>query len=451
MNKLLVVFSLLMLFQMINAQSSDDALLSVLKERVGIGKVNQSIVIAIIDEKETKFTSFGKTNQNVDSPDSDENTVFEIGSITKAFTGILLAEAVKRGEVKLNDSVSKHLPSTIKVPSRNGKEITLLDLATHTSGLPRLPSNFAPKDYLNPYADYTVQNMYDFLSNYELPRDIGKEYEYSNLGMGLLGYILSLKAGTTYENLIKTRILLPLELFDTTITLFPAQKTRIAQGFDINGEKTPLWDLGTLAGSGALRSTAKDMAKFVKYLLDLEKSSLLEVFNESEKTQFTVNPQTKIGLGWHILQQNPDKEIIWHNGGTGGFSSFLAFSKTEKRGVVVLSNSAENIDDIGLYILDSSNPLKKFKPDFAVSETLLEEYSGKYELAPNVVFTISTEEGKLYAQITNQQRFRIFAEAENKFYYKVVTAKLTFNRDADGKIESLTLTQNGEHIAKRIK
>lgn len=447
MKKFVIVFLLLIVVQMINAQSNEE-LFNVLKERVEVAKVNQSIVVAEIDEKGTKFTSFGKTDQG--STNSNENTVFEIGSITKAFTGILLAEALKRGEVNLDDPISKHLPSTVKIPTRNNKEITLLDLATHTSGLPRLPSNFAPKDFQNPYADYTVQNMYDFLSSYELPRDIGEKYEYSNLGMGLLGHILSLKAKTNYENLVKTRILLPLELFDTTITLTPNQKERLAQGFDISGEKTPLWDLSTFAGSGALRSTAKDLAKFVKYLLNLEKSSLNDVFNESENVRFTVDPKTKLGLGWHILQSKPEQEIIWHNGGTGGFSSFLAFNKTEKRGVVVLSNSAQDADDIGLNILDKSNPLKKFNPDFAVEEKLLEEYSGRYELAPNVVFNISTEDGKLYAQITNQQRFRVFAESANKFYYKVVQAKLTFNRGADGTIESLTLIQNGEHIAKRL-
>src|SRR5207244_7748295 len=129
----------------------------------------------------------------------DQAAVFEIGSITKTFTASILADMVDHGEVRLDDPVAKYLPPSVRVPSRNGKQITLLDLATQSSGLPRMPSNFTPKDSLNPYADYTVQQMYAFLSSYALTRDVGAEYEYSNLGVGLLGHALALKAGTSYE------------------------------------------------------------------------------------------------------------------------------------------------------------------------------------------------------------------------------------------------------------
>lgn len=441
----------LFVFQTVNGQAANDEILQILRERVETGRTNQSIVVGVIDEKGVKFTSLGKVSQKPNAPNADENTVFEIGSITKVFTGTLLAEAVKRGEVKLDDPIAKYLPSTVKVPARGGREITLLDLATHTSGLPRMPTNFAPKNLQNPYADYTVEQMYDFLSKYELPRDIGSKSEYSNLGMGLLGHILSLRAGMSYENLVKTRILLPLDLKDTTITLFPAQKTRLAQGYDINGEESSLWDLPTLAGAGALRSTAKDMARFAAYNLGLEKSSLLDVFNSAHQPQRDFGAQLKIGLSWLNQPSKPEKMIVWHNGATGGFVGFIGFIKSEKRGVVILSNSGEGVDDIGLHLLDPTSPLRKIPPFVNVSENLLDEYAGTYELVPNVLFTITSEDGKLYAQITNQARYRVFAESENKFYYKIVRAKLTFNRGADGKIESLTLSQNGDQIAKKIK
>src|SRR5208283_4407870 len=117
----------------------------------------------------------------------DGDTVFEIGSITKVFTALLLADMAQRGEVALTDPVSKYLPKGVKMPGRNGHAIMLQDLATHTSGLPRLPSNMKPKDFMNPYADYTPELLYQFLSSYELPRDPGSKWEYSNLGAGLLG------------------------------------------------------------------------------------------------------------------------------------------------------------------------------------------------------------------------------------------------------------------------
>ncbi len=447
--KTLILIILLFTFHMANAQT-DKEIADVLRERVEVGKTNQSIVVGLIDEKGTRFTSYGITNKTTAAKNSDENTVFEIGSITKAFTGTLLAEAVKRGEVKLDDSISKFLPSTVKTPTRNGREITLLDLATHTSALPRLPGNFAPKDNQNPYADYTVEQMYDFLSKYTLTRDIGAQYEYSNLGMGLLGHILSLRAKMSYENLVKTRILKPLGMNDTTITLSPALKSRTAQGFDENDEASALWDLPALAGAGALRSTAKDMAKFVAANLNLTKTNLADVFGTAHKPQRDAGAKMKIGLGWHILTGSTG-EIIWHNGGTGGFRSFVGFNPTQKLGIVVLTNSAESSDDIGFHFLDAQIPLKKVKPIVAVGEKVLDEYVGSYELAPNVVFTVTRQADKLFAELTGQPRFRVFAETENKFYYKVVNAQLTFNRGADGKIESLTLHQGGDRIARKIK
>ena len=139
----------------------------------------------------------------------DGDTVFEIGSVTKVFTGLLLAEAVSRNELKLKDPISRFLPASVKVPERNGRQITLLDLATHTSALPRLPDNLVPKDAENPYADYTVEQMYAFLRDFKPTRDIGSEYEYSNFGAGLLGHVLALQAGMNYEALVRDRICRP--------------------------------------------------------------------------------------------------------------------------------------------------------------------------------------------------------------------------------------------------
>ncbi len=444
---LLVVF--ISAFYPVNAQSGKQ-ISDILIERVDVGQTNQSIVVGIIDEKGTRFTSYGKIDKINAAKNSDENTVFEIGSITKVFTGILLAQAVKRGEVNLNDPISKFLPKTVKTPTRNGKEITLLDLATHTSALPRLPDNLAPKDMRNPYADYTVEQMYDFLSKYTLTRDIGAVYEYSNLGVGLLGHILSLRTKMSYEDLVKKRILKPLGMKDTTITLSSALRSRTAQGFTENGEAASLWDLPTLAGAGALRSTAKDMAKFVAANLNLTKTNLAEAFVIAQKPQRDAGAKMKIGLNWHILPGSTG-EIIWHNGGTGGFRSFVGFSPTQKRGVVILTNSTESVDDIGVHFLDAQVPLKKVKPYIAVNETLLDEYVGSYELAPNFVFTITRQADRLFAQLTGQPNFRVYATSEKDFYYKVVNAQLTFNRGADGKIESLTLHQGGDQIARKIK
>ena len=422
----------------------------VLRERVAVGKTNQSIVVALIDEKRTRFTGYGKTAQTTDAENADENTVFEIGSVTKVFTGTLLAEAVRRGEVALDDPISKYLPKTVKTPLREGKEITLLDLATHSSGLPGLPTNFAPKDAGNPYSDYTVAQMYEFLSNYQLTRDIGTKYEYSNFGMGLLGHVLSLRAGMNYEDLVKTRILKPLKMNDTIITLSPRLKSRMAQGFDESGDAVSNWDIPTLAGAGALRSTAKDMAKFIGANLNLRKSGLESAFAEAHKERRSAGGKMKIGLAWHILP-NASGDIVWHNGGTGGFRSFAGFSGTRKKGIVVLTNTSESVDDIGFNFLDPTIALRKVKPFVGVAEQVLEAYVGTYQFAPNVFLTVTRNSDRLFAQLTGQSRLRVFASADNEFYYRAVDARLTFNRGADGETESLTLHQNGEQTARRVK
>jgi serine-type D-Ala-D-Ala carboxypeptidase/endopeptidase len=157
---------------------------------------------------------------------------------------------------------AKYLPASVKVPERDGRQISLVDLATHTSGLPRMPANFRPKDPANPYADYTDEQLYSFLSSYDLIRDIGLKFEYSNLGFGLLGQGLARRAGTGYETLVETRICEPLGMKSTRITLSPDMERRFAAGHSADLVTVSRWDIPSLAGAGALRSTANDLLIF---------------------------------------------------------------------------------------------------------------------------------------------------------------------------------------------
>src|SRR5687768_4364969 len=171
----------------------DSTVRRILADRLASGR-GMGFVLAVVERgKAPRYYSTGTAG--VAGVRLDSTTVFEIGSITKVFTSALLADMVQRGEVKLDDPISKYLPKAVRVPVRKGKEITLIDLATQSSGLPRLPSNLKPASVANPYADYTVANLYEFLSGYTLTRDIGSQYEYSNLGVGLLGHVLSLRGG----------------------------------------------------------------------------------------------------------------------------------------------------------------------------------------------------------------------------------------------------------------
>jgi CubicO group peptidase (beta-lactamase class C family) len=440
------------------ALPSDSEIEAILRERIDIGKQSVGIVVGLVDEKGPRIIRYGKVSRDSDRT-VDGDTVFEIGSATKVFTGLLLADAVERGEMKLDDPISKYMPSSVKVPTRNGRQITLLDLATHTSGLPRLPDNLVPKDANNPYADYTVEQLYAFLSGYTLIRDIGATYEYSNLGVGLLGHILALRAGTNYEALVLERICRPLGMTNTLITLTPELRSRLATGYNKAGKPVADFDMPTLAGAGALRSTANDLLKFVAANLGLTKSDLWPAMQLAQAPRREASspamPDTQIGLCWHVSNKS-GTEVIWHNGETMGYHSFIGFDQKNRRGVVVLSNEAHFIDDIGFHLLEPKYPLAHFEPAkervaIHLEPNVLDRYIGQYELTPTVFFNLRRDGTKLMAQLTGQSFLEIFPESETNFFYKRVNAQITFNTDASGKVQSLVLHQNGiDQTAKKI-
>ncbi len=424
----------------------DSVIRRILQERVATKRA-VGIVVGVLDHGQKKLFVEG----TADAPGValDGNTVFEIGSITKVFTASLLADMVARGEVRLDDPVAKYLPPSVHVPSRNGKQITLLDLATQSSGLPRMPSNFNPKDQNNPYADYSVDQMYAFLSGYRLPRDIGAQYEYSNLGVGLLGHALSLRAGKSYEALVTERILKPLGMNDTRITLDGASKAHLARGHGVTGEAVANWDLPTLAGAGALRSTANDLFKFLAANLDTSSKPLGSVLATTHFARRDVDGgQMKIGLNWHILNAF-DRPLVWHNGGTGGYRTFIGMDAPRQRGVIVLSNQSVAPDDIGFHILDVRAPMTpapKVRKEIAVDPAVIQGYVGVYQLAPNFALTITREGNSLYGQATGQPKIQLFAELPTEFFLKEVDAQITFETDPAGKTTRLILHQGGMNI-----
>lgn len=313
------------------------------------------IVIALVDANGTRIFARGVCQDGGAEVNAD--SLFEIGSVTKAFTALLLQEMADSGEVSLDDPISKYLPSEVTTPTRHGRAITLLDLATQTSGLPRLPDNLLPKQIDNPYADYTVPDLWAFLSHYELPRDIGQKYEYSNLGVGLLGHLLSRRAGTNYEALVVRRICDPLEMQSTRITLTAELRSRLALGHNASGMPVANWDIPTLAGAGALRSTANDLAKFLAAQMGLTHSALTKAMKETQQPRQATGPYGRIGLIWQLDTLH---RTVWHNGATGGYHSYIGFKSDGQRGVVVLANSSNNVDDLGQFLLGDRAELRAF-------------------------------------------------------------------------------------------
>jgi hypothetical protein len=332
------------------------------------------------------------------------------------------------------------------MPGDNHKKITLKHLTTHTSGLPRMPNNFTPEDQNNPYADYSIDQMLDFLKSHKLTREIGEKYEYSNYGVGLLGYLLSRIAGKPYEELLISRIAKPLGLKDTQISISGERKNRLATGHNAGNEAVSNWDIPALAGAGAIRSTMNDMLDFIAAVMEPENTPFSKAIKLTQSDWIeTGSPDLQIGMGWHKLKKE-ENHIIWHNGGTGGYHSFMGFDPANKMAVAVLSNSMNAIEDIGYHILDPDSPLQKLSPpreEKEISTEVYKDYVGEYELAPQVILTITTRDGKLYTQVTGQQSFQIFPESESKFFLKVVDAQITFERNTDGKVDHLILHQGG--------
>lgn len=431
---------------------SDTAIRQILAQRVDIDRQSRGIVVGVIDARGRRVIAHGVIG--VGGKPVDGRTLFEIGSVTKALTGLLLADMARRGEVRLEDPVADHLPPGTVVPTRNGKAITLIDLATHTSGLPRLPTNMAMKDPLNPYADYTEAQLDAFLRDYALPRDIGATYEYSNLGVGLLGRALAYRAGGDYETVLRKRVLAPLRMTDTAIALSPGQAARFSSGHNAALEVTPHWDLPSLAGAGALRSTADDLLKLLAAELGYADTPLQSAMADQLVPRRPAGGGVEVALGWHVWS-TPDGDIVSHNGGTMGFQSFVGFNRKTGLGVVVLSNAAGSmgVDDIGLHLM-AGRPLKtapKTRVAVPLPAAAFDKLVGRYAMAPGVVMTIRRDGERMIGQLTGQPSVEIFAESPTTFFFKVVDAQLTFTVDAEGRGTAVTLHQNGQNTtAQRL-
>lgn len=319
------------------------------QDELRVGKP-QALAVGIVIGDQRTFFGFGQLSQTEPNPPTAATT-FEIASVTKTLTGLLLAEMVERGEVRLSDPAQGLLPAAVKLPTYEGKEITLVDLATHTSGLPRLPVGFKPQDLSNPYQDLTLASLYESLQKTTLKESPGTTYAYSNLGFGLLGHVLALRTGETYESLLRERICDPLGMTDTRIVLTESQQSRLARPHS-RGKAVPLWDIPTLAGCGAVRSTTDDLLTYLMAHWQKEESPLTRGMERAmRKRRVAGSSSMSIGLGWHILSENT-LDIVWHNGQTGGTRSYVAMLPEREVGVVVLSNStAPPVEDIGKGIL----------------------------------------------------------------------------------------------------
>ncbi len=313
---------------------------------------NIGLIIGVARENETAVWGFGHRSIN-DSQPPDGDTLFELASVGKTFTSLLMADMYLSGRIDLNDSLQKHLPNEVTVPSSNGRAITLLDLVTHTSGLPSLPPNFVFGEPLNPYKHYSTAKMFSDLGGIQLSRQPGSRYEYSNLGFGLLGEALAQREQISYEQLVIDRICTPLGMKRTRMTLTKELSENLAEPHN-GGLPVPIWEDTTMPGAGSFLSTANDMLRYLTLfqnpLPDTSPQLVLAALETKIKRRASNSSARSMGLAWHIDSENAH-DIIWHNGGAGGSCSYTAFTTAPSCSVIVLTNSSNPVDGLGRKIL----------------------------------------------------------------------------------------------------
>jgi serine-type D-Ala-D-Ala carboxypeptidase/endopeptidase len=342
-----------------------DKLKETIQSLVNNNKTNAAIVVGLVDPNGTQFYSYGNMS-NANPITVDKDTIFAIGSITKVFTTILLADMVNSGLVNLDDPIEKYFPPSVKAPTYNGQKITLENLATHTSGLPEFPgshcvSNFNGTDdedsiqarlfFIECDKNYTFDQLYQDLSNTTLTSEPGLKFEYSTFGISLLGHILALKSGISYDRLLEEKILNVLGMNSTSIVLSDAQKSRLAIGH-LNGQELPFWNTSRpIAPAGGLHSSVADMLKFASANLGLIDTKINTAMKESHiiihdsrlGKAFSNNYTAYVSLGW-IIATDFGIQIVEHNGETAdGYNSFIALNTSKERGIVIIA-SASSID-----------------------------------------------------------------------------------------------------------
>lgn len=313
---------------------------------------NTQLSFAIIKDGTTKFYGVKRENDTIFTVDNHDN-VFEIGSISKVFTATLLADLVVTNQLGLDDNINDYL----EWPLKGDVKITFKQLSNHTSGLPRVPTNLLPDsvDLQNPYKDYDERKLKQYITqDLQLNQNPGQKSEYSNLGVGLLGFILSEIDSTSYENLLQTKICTKYDMASTT-TYRSRIMNKLVRGLDADGNQTSNWDLNVLMGAGGILSSVADLSKFAQ--AQFKDSN--QVLALTRKPTFTLQAnKADMGLGWAIIRNQHGIRFI-HSGGTGGYRSNIVLDIANKNGVIILSNisaghkNSMNIDNLGTRLMET--------------------------------------------------------------------------------------------------
>lgn len=410
-------------------KSSSSPIEALIKERID-KKYNVGIVVAVVEPNATQFYSCGKVSKTDDAAAVNEKTVFPIASITKVFTTLLLADDIVQGLARLNDPANNFLPNSAKLPNYEGFEITLEDLATHTSGLP----SFGKVE------SYTEKELYQTLHQAKLSVAPGSHYTYSDI-IGLLGDIVANLSHTPYEVLLQEKILQPLLMQNTALVPFPKQQEVV--GYNAADVAGLPFSFPVLQATGALQSTAEDLAKFISANMGLTKTSLYPAMQLShqpihsegaplEDFDFPGLEKLEIGLGWNIDQEH---NVVWKNGNFPNYTSFIGFNPKTKRGVVVLANTG-NIaytDNLALHLLNPEIELLPLYEEVDLPKKTIDAYAGRYQVSDGAYYLFESGKNHLKAQhittTATSDFFNIYPLSDHQFFGRVADALFSFSEE----------------------
>ncbi|MCU0619217.1 MAG: serine hydrolase [Gemmatimonadaceae bacterium] len=426
-------------------RGQDAPLRTLVEARVAIG-ANPAIAAVRITPAGPEV-AFAGTPVSPDGRPLGPRTLFEIGSITKVVTGTLFADAVRRGEVREDERLVGVLPG-LPLPV-GGDAITLLDLATHRSGLESFPSGHVPPDAGDPWGAVDSLVLTRAWSRSPLRFAPGTKAEYSNVAAGILGRALVARAGMLdYGTLVRERFAQPLGMSDFAVSLDADQRARFATGHTRSGDSTSHWTLPALPGAGAIVASLEDMQRLAEACLGRGPEPLVAAVTEAQRARRDFVGGARIGLHWILLPRPDGSMIAMHGGGTGGFRSWIGCNRATQRAAVVLTNSDVGADDLGLHLVDPALPLRPperpvRRVAIAVDPAAMDSLAGRYAFSPLVGLEVRRVGARLQAQLTAQPAVELFAEARDRWFLKVVDAQLEFERDATGRIAAAILVQNG--------
>lgn len=433
-----------------NAFAMTDAeLTTIVDQRLAGDRTGACMAVAVI-EKDAVARAFRCADPE-DAARIDANSAFEIGSVSKTMTAVLLAELIIQGKAALDDPLADYLPEGTRLPDFEGRPILLRHVVTHTSGLPALPARMGTTDVNDPYVDLTEDALLASLGDVTLAAAPGTAFEYSNFASMVLSYAVARRAGSDMETLLKQRLFAPLGMVHAYINTAP-EGVRAAHGHTPNAQPAPPWRFTTnLAGVGGVRATLDDMVRYVQGNLGLIESSVSPAL---ELAQQAVSEQPPMAMNW-MLAQVGERRVHAHEGGTGGFSSFVSVDRERGRGVVILSDTAWHslggLGSLGLHLVDASLPLGSPRKLAAPPQALLDALAGDYQLQGAMKMTLRQRGGALFAQAAGQPELALAWDDAGDFFPLELDALLRPQKKASGEYGFVWSQMGAELPAVRIE